>query len=344
MPFCIDNAQHPFIIDSGVHFSIVATNYMDHHFPNWEKQLFPTKEKNFKSSLGKMTYIGTIIKEIIIPHRKGNIRLNRQFVVLEDAQNQGSLVGTDGQGMYGIDIYNTTNRHITLGTNKEKKVSLDIYPISTHDPLKELLNDFREGQYSTTLTSKQKCSLLKILRKNRPAFSVGEEPLGKIIGNDRELYLDVKSCYQAMLGIPPYPESQESRKEIGKHINELLEIDVISRIGHNEIVEVTTPDLITWNDGRSGLFGDFRALNNYIKGDRYPIQRIPHTLDKLEKAKYKPKLYCMKLFHQNGFKPNSMKLLRIIFHMGLYEYTRMPFGIKNAPAHLQRMIDPIFQE
>ncbi|MBW0534936.1 hypothetical protein O181_074651 [Austropuccinia psidii MF-1] len=30
--------------------------------------------------------------------------------------------------------------------------------------------------------------------------------------------------------------------------------------------------------------------------------------------------------------------------MGLYDYTRMPFGIKNAPAHFQRMMDTIFQE
>ncbi|MBW0552545.1 hypothetical protein O181_092260 [Austropuccinia psidii MF-1] len=30
--------------------------------------------------------------------------------------------------------------------------------------------------------------------------------------------------------------------------------------------------------------------------------------------------------------------------MGIYEYTRMPFGIKNAPAHFQSMMDTIFQE
>ncbi|MBW0544844.1 hypothetical protein O181_084559 [Austropuccinia psidii MF-1] len=53
---------------------------------------------------------------------------------------------------------------------------------------------------------------------------------------------------------------------------------------------------------------------------------------------------CMKGFHQNGVKPNSMKLLRIICHMAIYEYTRMPFGIKNAPAHFSRMMDTIFQE
>ncbi|MBW0565929.1 hypothetical protein O181_105644 [Austropuccinia psidii MF-1] len=51
---CFDNAQHPLIIDSGAHCSIVARNYLANHFPNWEKQLLPTKAKNFKSASGKI--------------------------------------------------------------------------------------------------------------------------------------------------------------------------------------------------------------------------------------------------------------------------------------------------
>ncbi|MBW0531170.1 hypothetical protein O181_070885 [Austropuccinia psidii MF-1] len=126
MTVFIDNTQHPLIIYSGAHFSIVAKNYLDIHFPNWEKQLLPTKAKKFKNASGKLTSIGTIIKEIIILHSKGNIRLNPEFVVLDDAHIQGLLLGTDYQRMYGIDIYNSKNRHITIGTNKEKKFSLDI--------------------------------------------------------------------------------------------------------------------------------------------------------------------------------------------------------------------------
>ncbi|MBW0559641.1 hypothetical protein O181_099356 [Austropuccinia psidii MF-1] len=290
-----------------------------------------------------MTFIGKIIKAIIIPHRKGNIRLNPEFVVLDYAHIQGFLLGTDYQRMYGIDIYNSKNRRITIGTNKEKKFSLDIYQISSQDPLEELLNEFREGHFSTTLTSKQKLSLLKMLRKNRPGFAIGKEPLGKIRGHDIELYMDVERPYPPMLRRPPYPESLETRKEIEKHINELLDMDVTRKIGHNEIVEITTPVLITWNNGKSRLCGDFRALNNYTKADRYPIPRIPHALDKLAKAKYITKMDCMKGFHQNGVKQNSMKLLRIICHMGIYEYTRMPFSIKNASSHFQRMMDTIFQ-
>ncbi|MBW0559510.1 hypothetical protein O181_099225 [Austropuccinia psidii MF-1] len=128
MTVCIDNAQHPLILESGAHCLIVARNYLDSHFPNWEKQLLPTKAKNFKSASGKMTTIGTIIKEIIIPHRKCNIRLNPEFVVLDDAYIEGFLLGTDYRRMYGIDIYNSKTRHITIGTNKEKKFHL-IYTI-----------------------------------------------------------------------------------------------------------------------------------------------------------------------------------------------------------------------
>ncbi|MBW0463025.1 hypothetical protein O181_002740 [Austropuccinia psidii MF-1] len=53
---------------------------------------------------------------------------------------------------------------------------------------------------------------------------------------------------------------------------------------------------------------------------------------------------CMKGLHQNGDKSNSIKLLRIICHMSIYEYAKMAFGIKNAPAHFKRMMHTIFQE
>ncbi|MBW0475624.1 hypothetical protein O181_015339 [Austropuccinia psidii MF-1] len=115
---CIHNSQHPLIIDRGAHCLIMARNDMHIHFPKWEKQLLPTKAKNFKSASGKMTSIETIIKEIIIPHTKGNIRLNSEFFVLEDAHIQGFLLGTDYQRMYGIDIYNSQNRHITIGKKR----------------------------------------------------------------------------------------------------------------------------------------------------------------------------------------------------------------------------------
>ncbi|MBW0551236.1 hypothetical protein O181_090951 [Austropuccinia psidii MF-1] len=90
------------------------------------------------------------------------------------------------------------------------------------------------------------------------------------------------------------------------------------------------------------MVGDFRALNTYTVPDRYPTPRTQEDLIQLSKAKYITSMDALKGFHQNSLAPKSKKLLRIITHCGIYEYLRMPFGIKNAPSHYQRMINTIF--
>ncbi|MBW0474134.1 hypothetical protein O181_013849 [Austropuccinia psidii MF-1] len=94
-------------------------------------------------------------------------------------------------------------------------------------PLEEFVNEFKEGQFSADLTSKQKLSLINLLRKNRPEFTIGEEPFGKISHHDIEICLHVERPYPPMLRTPPYPESLESRKEIEKHIKALQDVNVI---------------------------------------------------------------------------------------------------------------------
>ncbi|MBW0567629.1 hypothetical protein O181_107344 [Austropuccinia psidii MF-1] len=53
---------------------------------------------------------------------------------------------------------------------------------------------------------------------------------------------------------------------------------------------------------------------------------------------------ALKGFHQNVLTENAKKLLIIRVHCGIFEYLRMPFGIKNAPSHYQRMMNTIFPE
>ncbi|MBW0513016.1 hypothetical protein O181_052731 [Austropuccinia psidii MF-1] len=51
---------------------------------------------------------------------------------------------------------------------------------------------------------------------------------------------------------------------------------------------------------------------------------------------------ALKGFHQTSLMPKTKKLLRNITHCVIYEYLRMPFGIKNAPSHYQGMMNTIF--
>ncbi|MBW0536701.1 hypothetical protein O181_076416 [Austropuccinia psidii MF-1] len=165
------------------------------------------------------------------------------------------------------------------------------------------------------------------------SFSSDNEPLGAIRGHEFDITLNIGRPYAPVLGIPAYPASPRAREALEKHIQELIQLGVLRKIGHNEEFEVTTPVIIAWNNDKSRMVGDFRALNTYTVPDRCSIPRIQETLTQLSKVKYITSMDALKGFHQNVLTPKAKKLLRFITHCGIYEYLRMPFGIKNAPSH-----------
>ncbi|MBW0501287.1 hypothetical protein O181_041002 [Austropuccinia psidii MF-1] len=154
--------------------------------------------------------------------------------------------------------------------------------------------------------------------------------------------LNVEQPYPPLLRRPAYPASHRAREALESHINELLKLGVLKKVGHNEEVEVTTPVIINWHNDKSRMVGDFRAVNTYTIPDRYPIPRIDETLTQLSRAKFVTSMDALKGFHQNVLTPHARKILRIIANFGIYEYLRMPFGIKNEPSNYQRMMNTIF--
>ncbi|MBW0576691.1 hypothetical protein O181_116406 [Austropuccinia psidii MF-1] len=189
-----------------------------------------------------------------------------------------------------------------------------------------------------------KKKLIDILFKYKNAFTTDKEPLGTITGHEVEIILHVEKPYPPLLRRPACPASPRSREALEVHIKELMDVLVLRKVGNNEKVEVTTPVIITWNNGKSRMIGDFRALNTYTIPDRYPIPRITETLTQLSQEKFIISMNAIKGFNQNFLTENAKKLLRIIVHFGLCEYLRIPFGMKHAPSHYQRMMNPIFPE
>ncbi|MBW0526638.1 hypothetical protein O181_066353 [Austropuccinia psidii MF-1] len=136
----------------------------------------------------------------------------------------------------------------------------------------------------------------------------------------------------------------QKRESLAIPIKEHLDLDVMRKVGHNEEVEITTPIIVEWHNGKSRMVGDFRALNTYTVPDRYPITKIQISLTQISQEVYIATMDALKGVHQNVVTPRARKYLRIIVYCGLYEYLRIPFGIKNAPSHFQRMMNEIFPE
>jgi hypothetical protein len=277
---------------------------------------------------------------------------------MENARMQYLILGNDYQSLYGFDITNSKERYFTIGNeNKRKKfsfrsdfqektpVSSEISSLNKSDPQmdKFVQEELSDAKVYDKLTLDQKKSLFTTLFSNKAAFSDTTHPLGAVKGHEVHIKLTTERPYPPLLRRPPYPASPKSREALDEHIEELVRLNVLRKVGHNEVVEITTPVIIAWHNGKARMVGDFRALNTYTAADRYPIPKISETLTNLAKAKFLTSMDVLKGFHQNVIAPESRKYLRIICHKGIYEYLRMPFGIKNAPSHFQRMMDIEFR-
>ncbi|MBW0538670.1 hypothetical protein O181_078385 [Austropuccinia psidii MF-1] len=207
-----------------------------------------------------------------------------------------------------------------------------------------ITEQLKEAEFNHEFPVKMKEKLIDLLFKYKNAFATDKEPLGAIIGHEVDIILNFKKPDPPPLRKPAYPASPRAREALEVNIKELMDLGVLRKLGHNEQVDVTTPVIIAWHNGKSRMIGDFGALNTYTIPDTYPIPRIHETLTQLSQAKLITAMDALKDFHQNLFTDNAKKLLRIIVHCGIFEYLRMPFGIKNAPSHHQRMMNTIFPE
>ncbi|MBW0517179.1 hypothetical protein O181_056894 [Austropuccinia psidii MF-1] len=116
--------------------------------------------------------------------------------------------------------------------------------------------------------------LIDVLYTYNNSFASDNKPLGAIKGHEVDITLNIDRPYPPVLRRTAYPASPRAREALEKHIQGLIQLGVLRRVGHNSEVELTTPVIIAWNKNKSRMVGDFTALNTYTVPDRYPIHRV----------------------------------------------------------------------
>ena len=97
-------------------------------------------------------------------------------------------------------------------------------------------------------------------------------------------------------------------------------------------------------DGTIRLCIDFRQLNKVTVPDPYHMPRVDDLLDELAEAKWMSKLDLNKGFYQVPLGIDVQAKTAFCSPWGKYHFTRMPFGLRNAPAAFQRGMDEVLGE
>ncbi|MBW0507136.1 hypothetical protein O181_046851 [Austropuccinia psidii MF-1] len=90
--------------------------------------------------------------------------------------------------------------------------------------------------------------IMDVLYTYKNAFASDNEPLGTIKGNEVDITLNIDRPYPPVLTRPAYPASTRAREALEKHIQELIQLGVLRKVGHNREVEVTKPVIIAWHN------------------------------------------------------------------------------------------------
>ncbi|KAL0416105.1 UNVERIFIED_CONTAM: Pro-Pol polyprotein [Sesamum latifolium] len=88
---------------------------------------------------------------------------------------------------------------------------------------------------------------------------------------------------------------------------------------------------------------DFRDLNQACPKDFYPLPRIDQLVDSTSGCELLSMMDASQGYHQIMLAPEDRKKVSFITLSGTFCYIAMPFGLKNAGATYQRLVDKIFR-
>ncbi len=139
----------------------------------------------------------------------------------------------------------------------------------------------------------------------------------------------------------PYRVNTKKRELMKSEVDYLLKHDMAKR-SHSAWSSPCI--LVPKPDGTSRLCTDYRRVNAVTVPDSYPLPRIEDCIDRIGSAVFVSKLDLLKGYWQVPLTLRASDISAFVTPDNFVQYTVMPFGMCNAPATFQRLVNIVFDD
>ena len=177
---------------------------------------------------------------------------------------------------------------------------------------------------------------MKILWKHRKTIPDEGEKFGTLI--HPEHIIDTTPGTKP-ISYPPQRMSYEQKGRVKEFVDKLIKDKVAVPSSSPWAARALIVPKKGCPEGRFVI--DYRDLNSATVRDSYPMPVINDLLDTVSGSSWFSALDLLSGFHQIPMSQESQQKTAFVTSEGLFEFRRMPFGLKNAPATFQRAMDAI---
>ena len=307
----IFGSQYKALLDSGASNTVMGKELM------WIFDKFPAKLQRLPEQYiltadkKKHNVIGKVTLPLTLAHKTKYLS-----VLVVPSLNQGIILG--------IDFWN--QMHLVMDAHNKSWEFSDGHKSVGQISSIGLMDE-------TELMDSQKKALDDLLHKY-----LGDQP-SSVIGRTHLVEHKIDTGNSAPIKQRYYPMSPARLKEVYEELDKMLEQGVVSP---SKSAWSSPIILLDKSDGKKRFCVDFRKVNAVTKRDAYPLPHVTSILDRLRDARFLSTLDIKSAYWQVPLEESSKeKTAFTVQGRGLFHFNVLPFGLHNAPATWQRLIDTV---
>uniref|UniRef100_A0A0P4ZJF0 RNA-directed DNA polymerase n=2 Tax=Daphnia magna TaxID=35525 RepID=A0A0P4ZJF0_9CRUS len=245
-----------------------------------------------------------------------------------------------GDGAYNIIVENHSLQQVTIPRNTK----LGVIEIAQQIIGKVALNtseikpiESREPIVISEVDPEFQAPLSQLLNDFHDLFASKDSELG----NTNLIKHTIDTEGRGPIRQRPYRVTNNQRKLLEDKVQEMLDAKVIR---YSQSPWASPVVLVEKKNGEIRFCVDYRKLNSITKKDSFPMPRIDETLDKLYGKKFFTTLDLASGYWQIQVHDPDIEKTAFVVENNLYEFERMAFGLCNAPATFQRLMNYVLRD